>query len=148
MQLRRHAPFLAILAAAACMRLWALGWLPSPAGDEGNWTTYGLQILRGEPAALDQNAAFVSMLYAHLIAGLMALFGPGFFASRVVNALAVLAAVIASYAVVTRMAPRRPSGGGGKRGECPEKKAPSSRDRRRAGVCDIPIDGRRAPRPQ
>src|SRR5687767_10101262 len=96
MRLRRHAPFLALLAAAACLRLWGLEWLPSPAGDEGNWTRYGLQILRGEAAALDEDAAFVSMLYAHLIAGLMAVFGPGFFASRVVNALAVLAAVVAS----------------------------------------------------
>ena len=107
MRLRRHAPFLAILAAAAFLRLWGLEWLPSPAGDEGNWTTYGRQILRGEEAALDANAAFVSLLYAHLIAGLMAVFGPGFFASRVVNALAVLVAIIASYAVAMRIAGRR-----------------------------------------
>jgi hypothetical protein len=107
MRLRRHAPFLAILAAAAFLRLWGLDWLPSPAGDEGNWTKYGHQILRGKEAALDENVAYQSMLYAHLIAGVMAVFGPGFFASRVVNGLAVLAAVIASYAVAARLAPRR-----------------------------------------
>lgn len=82
---------------AAVLRLWGLSWLPSPAGDEGNWTLYGLRILNGQPVALEKDAAFVSMLFAYLIAGVMALLGPGFFAARLVSALAGLLAVIAGY---------------------------------------------------
>ena len=107
MSLRPHAPFLAILAAAAFVRLWGLEWLPSPAGDEGNWTLYALQILKGEGAALAENAAFVSLLYAHLIAAVMGVLGPGFFASRLVGALAVLLTVVVCYAVSARLGSRR-----------------------------------------
>jgi hypothetical protein len=84
---------------AALLRLWGLGWLPSPAGDEGNWTLYGLRILNGQPVALEKDAAFVSLLFAHLIAAVMACLGPGFFAARLVSALAGLLAVVAGYVV-------------------------------------------------
>jgi hypothetical protein len=88
-----------IFGVAALLRLWGLGWLPSPAGDEGNWTLYGLGILNGQPVALEKDAAFVSLLFAYLIAGVMALLGPGFFAARLVSALAGLLAVAAGYLV-------------------------------------------------
>lgn len=107
MFLRRHWPLLALLAAAAALRLYGLDWLPSPAGDEGNWALYGQRILRGEPAALDANAAFVSLLYAHLIAASMRVVGSGFFAARLVGTLAVLATVVVAYAVPTRLGSRR-----------------------------------------
>jgi hypothetical protein len=105
--LRVHGAFLAILAVAAVLRLWGLSWLPSPAGDEGNWTTYGQHVLRGESVSLDASAAFVSTLYAYLIAGLMAALGPDFLASRLVNAFAVLATVVVGYAVARQLASRR-----------------------------------------
>jgi hypothetical protein len=84
---------------AALLRLWGLSWLPSPAGDEGNWTLYGLRILNGQPVALEKDAAFVSLLFAYLIAGVMACLGPSFFAARLVSALAGLLAVLAGYLV-------------------------------------------------
>ena len=104
---RRHAPFLAIVAMAAFVRLWGLDWLPSPAGDEGNWTLYGLQISKGEEAALAENASFVSLLYAHLIAASMKIFGAGFFAARLVGTVAILLTVAAAYALPTALGARR-----------------------------------------
>jgi len=50
------------------LHFYGLGWLPSPAGDEGNWALYGSRILAGQPVALAPDAAFVSLLYARLIA--------------------------------------------------------------------------------
>ena len=96
---RIHAAFAIVLAVAAVLRLAGLGWLPSPAGDEGNWTLYGLRILHGEPAALAPDAAFVSLLYARLIAVAMAVLGPTFTAARLVGALAVLVAIVVVYLV-------------------------------------------------
>lgn len=107
MFLRRHLPLLALLTAAAALRLYGLDWLPSPAGDEGNWALYSQRILRGEPAALEANAAFVSLLYAHLIAATMRVVGSGFFAARLVGTLAVLATVVVAYGVPTRLGSRR-----------------------------------------
>jgi 4-amino-4-deoxy-L-arabinose transferase-like glycosyltransferase len=98
---------LALLGLAMALRLWGLSWLPSPAGDEGNWASYGRLILRGEPASLDAQAAFVSMLYAYLIAGSMWVFGEGFFAARLVNATAALVALVGSYAILARLGNRR-----------------------------------------
>ena len=94
-----HAAFAIVLAVAAVLRLSGLGWLPSPAGDEGNWTLYGLRILHGEPAALAPDAAFVSLLYARLIAVSMSVLGPTFTAARLVGALAVLLAIVVVYLV-------------------------------------------------
>jgi hypothetical protein len=98
--LRRHAAFLGLLAVAAAVRLYGLGWLPSPAGDEGNWTLYGLRMLQGRPVALAPDAAFVSLLYARLIAASMAVLGHTFFASRLIGVIAVLASLVAVYAVL------------------------------------------------
>ena len=105
--LRRHGLLLLTLAVAAVLRLWGLEWLPSPAGDEGNWTLYALRISRGQAAALDANAAFVTLLYAHLIAKAMAVFGAGFFAARLVGTLAILATVVVAYVVPTWLGSRR-----------------------------------------
>ena len=107
MFIRRHVPFLAILALAAVLRLWGLDWLPSPAGDEGNWTLYGLKISRGEEAALAENAAFVSLLYAYVIAAFMKVMGAGFFAARLVGTTAVLATIVAVYWISAALGARR-----------------------------------------
>ena len=60
----RHLPFLFVLLGALLLRLPALSWLPSPAGDEGNWARYGLALSRGEPAASAREliAAYRQML--------------------------------------------------------------------------------------
>ncbi|HLA76880.1 MAG TPA: glycosyltransferase family 39 protein [Vicinamibacteria bacterium] len=107
MLLRRHWAWLVLLAAASALRLYGLDWLPSPAGDEGNWSLYGQRILRGEPVALEANAAFVSLLYAHLIAASMRVVGSGFFAARLVGTLAILATLVMAYAVPARLGSRR-----------------------------------------
>jgi len=107
MQWRRHAPAVALVLLAAALRLPALDWLPSPAGDEGNWTQYGFRLFRGEPAALEPNAAFVSLLFARLIAWSMRLLGPGFGAARLVNALAGVAVVALAYALLAGRGDRR-----------------------------------------
>jgi hypothetical protein len=95
--LRRHAAFLGLFAVAAALRLYGLGWLPSPAGDEGNWTLYGYKILHGQPAELAPEAAYVSLLFARLIAASMAVVGPTFLAARLVGTTAVLIALVAVY---------------------------------------------------
>jgi hypothetical protein len=97
---RTHAAFALVLGVAAVLRLSGLGWLPSPAGDEGNWTLYALRILHGEPAALAPDAAFVSLLYARLIALSMSVLGPTFTAARLVGAGAVLLAILVVYLVL------------------------------------------------
>lgn len=106
-RLRPHASIIAVMAVAAALRLPALGWLPSPAGDEGNWTLYALRLLQGQPVALAPDAAFVSLLYARLIAGSMAALGPSFFAARLVGVLAVLAAIAAGFLLLNRLGSRR-----------------------------------------
>jgi hypothetical protein len=101
--LRSHVAFLALFAAAAALRLYALGWLPSPAGDEGNWTLYALRMLQGQPVALAPDAAFVSLLHARLIAVAMTMFGPTFLAARLVGTLAVLGSMVAAYVLLGRL---------------------------------------------
>jgi len=96
---RRHLPFVIVMVVAAVLRLYGLSWLPSPSGDEGNWTLYGLRILQHQPVALAPEASFVSLLYARLIALSMAVLGPTFLAARLVGALAVLTAIAVSYFV-------------------------------------------------
>ncbi len=103
----RHLPFLMVLLGALLLRLPALGWLPSPAGDEGNWAHYGLAISRGEPAQLAPDAAFVSMLFAHLIAFAIKLLGATFVATRSVNVFGLIAGMVLSYAGLVRLGSRR-----------------------------------------
>lgn len=104
---RAHGPFLLVLALAAALRLPALGWLPSPAGDEGNWATYGLLLSRGQPAALAPDASFVSLLYAHLISVSIRVLGPGFAAARAVGAVAVMVAIAGAYGIFGWLGSRR-----------------------------------------
>lgn len=101
-----HLAFLAVLTGALLLRLPALGWLPSPAGDEGNWAQYGLAISRGEPAALAPDAAFVSMLFAHLMALSIKVMGATFVATRGVNVAGLLLGMILAYAALVRLGSR------------------------------------------
>jgi hypothetical protein len=96
----------AVLAVALVLRLWGLGWLPSAAGDEGNWTLLALGILKGEPVALPPDAAFVTLLYAHVMAVSMKLFGLGFGAARLPNALAGAITAFAAYGIFAGLGSR------------------------------------------
>lgn len=99
----RHLPFLVVILAALVLRLPALSWFPSPAGDEGNWARYGLAISRGEPATLAPDAAFVSMLFAHLIALAIKLQGATFAATRSVNVAGLILGLVLSYVGLVRL---------------------------------------------
>lgn len=101
-----HLAFAAVLLGALLLRLPALGWLPSPAGDEGNWAQYGLAISRGEPAALPPDAAFVSMLFAHLMAVSIKVLGATFVATRAVNVMGLAVGMILAYAALVRLGSR------------------------------------------
>jgi hypothetical protein len=81
--------------------------MPSPAGDEGNWTLYGLRLMKGQPAELAEEAAFVSLLYAHMIAAAMRVVGADFLAARLLGTLAVLACIVVGYLVLDRLGSRR-----------------------------------------
>lgn len=105
--LKRHFPFFALFGLALLLHFYGLGWLPSPAGDEGNWALYGRRMLGGQPVALAPEAAFVSLLYARLIAAVMALLGPTFAAARLVGTIAVLAAIAIVYLVLGWLGCRR-----------------------------------------
>lgn len=105
--LRRHAAFAVVLALALLLRVPALGWLPSPAGDEGNWAMYGLQISRGGTPSLAPDASFVSMLFGYLIAAPVKVFGAHFAATRAVNVLGIMAAIAGAYALLSALGSRR-----------------------------------------
>lgn len=96
--LTRHLPFLLVLLLALTLRIPGLGWLPSPAGDEGNWALFGLSISRGEPAQLAPEAAFVSMLFAHLMALSISLLDATFVATRMVNVVGLTVGIALAYA--------------------------------------------------
>jgi hypothetical protein len=106
-RVRNAVPIALVLLAAAGVRLPGLGWLPSAAGDEGNWSLYALRILRGEPTQLAADAAFVSMLYAHLMAAAMKLLGLTFFAARLPNALAGIVTASGVYFLLASLGSRR-----------------------------------------
>ena len=95
------------MAAAVALRSYGLGWLPSPAGDEGNWTLYAHQLLQGGAPELAPQAQFVSLLHAHLLAMAMRIFGETFLAARVVGAAAMVATVIVVYWLLARRGSRR-----------------------------------------
>ncbi len=82
---------------AALARLPGLGRLPNPAGDEGNWAWIALRLSRGEPAQLDQNASFVSLLPARAIAASLRAFGVGYASARLVPAIAMIVACVVTY---------------------------------------------------
>ncbi len=105
--LRRHGAFLLVLVAAALLRLPGIGWFPSPAGDEGNWALYGLRLSRGQTAELAPDAAFVSLLFARLIAASIGVLGPTFVAARAVNAIGVMLGMAGTYAGLASLGARR-----------------------------------------
>jgi 4-amino-4-deoxy-L-arabinose transferase-like glycosyltransferase len=108
-RLRQVAAAATLLALALGLRLWGLGWLPSAAGDEGNWTLLARGIVEGRTVALPADAAFVTLLYAHIMAASMKLLGFTFFAARLPNALAGTATAAAAYYLLSRLG-SRPAG--------------------------------------
>ena len=102
-----RAAILIPVAAAVALRSYGLGWLPSPAGDEGNWTLYAHQLLQGGAPELAPQAQFVSLLHAHLLAMTMRVFGETFLAARLVGAAAMIATVVVVYWLLARRGSRR-----------------------------------------
>jgi hypothetical protein len=96
-----------LVALAAFLRLWGLSWLPSPAGDEGNWTVYALELDEGRDSPMPARASFVSLLYARLIAVSMNLLGPSFMAARLVGASALLVSLPLVFMLVRGLAGAR-----------------------------------------
>jgi 4-amino-4-deoxy-L-arabinose transferase-like glycosyltransferase len=92
-----------LCALAFALRVWGLGWLPSAAGDEGNWTGFALAILKGQAVALPDEAAFVTLLYAYFMAAAMKVLGLTFFAARLPNALAGALTAATAYVVLSRL---------------------------------------------
>lgn len=84
------------------LRLPALGRLPSPAGDEGNWALLGLSLARNSPAALPPDAAFVSRLFAWLVALSFRLSAPSWVSARLVLVIAFSLGAMGAAALVTR----------------------------------------------
>lgn len=104
---KRHGAFVALFAVAALVRFAYLDGIPGPAGDEGNWTTWALDLSRGRDVAMPPEASFVSLGFARLIAFVFGVSGPSFAAARSVNAAASLAAVAAVYAAFIALGYRR-----------------------------------------
>lgn len=104
---RAHLPFFGVTVLAIALHVVRLGDVPSPAGDEGNWTAWALDIQRGEAASLPPDASFVSLAYARLVAVAFGLFGPSATSSRLPNALAILACVVAAYVAFAVRGERR-----------------------------------------
>ncbi len=81
---RATVTLLLLVALSWVLRVPWLDSVPNPSGDEGNWAWYGLELFEHRPAELHPDARFVSMAFAHLIAGAYGLFGPSFGAARMV----------------------------------------------------------------
>jgi hypothetical protein len=95
-----------LFAAALALRLAGLGWLPSGAGDEGNWMLLALGITKGQAVALPPDAAFVTLLYARIMAVAMQIFGFTFAAARLPNALGGALTALAACVVLWGMGSR------------------------------------------
>jgi hypothetical protein len=106
-RLRQHLPFLGVLALASVLLLPGLGYLPSPAGDEGNWALLARDISRGGEGALEPGWRVVTNLFARLMGASMWLFGETFFAGRLVNVVGVLLGITITYACLFRLGSRR-----------------------------------------
>jgi hypothetical protein len=102
---RRWGVGLALLAALAlALRVPFLGALPNPAGDEGNWTSFGLDLLDGRAPRMAPDARFVSTLFAHLIALSYRLLGVSFAGARAVLVAGLVASLVAVALVARRLA--------------------------------------------
>lgn len=105
MSSRRWSVALALLVAVAlALRLPFLGALPNPAGDEGNWTSFGLDLLDGRAPRMAPDARFVSTLFAHLIAFSYRLLGVSFASARAVLVAGLVAALLAVALTARRLA--------------------------------------------
>ncbi len=91
-----------VLAVAAGLRIPWLDSLPTPAGDEGNWPTYGLMLLRGRSVALAPDARFVTLAFARLIALAFRLGGVSFASARAVLVSGSLAGVMAGWVLARK----------------------------------------------
>ena len=93
---------LCLLGLGLMLRLPGLRDIPSPAGDEAGWLDLAVLVTRGEPAVFSADAAFVTPLFAWLIALPVWCFGTGFGAARLVPALAVTITAVLVYALCAR----------------------------------------------
>lgn len=87
---------LVVGAVALALRLPALGSFPGIAGDEGNWALLARAASRGVPVRLPSDAAFVTELFAYLLAPAARVAPLSWAALRAVPTLAVVMAVIAA----------------------------------------------------
>jgi hypothetical protein len=99
----------ALLLLALALRLPALDRLPTPCGDEGNWAWYGRELAAGRPVALDPDARFVTLAFAHLIAAFMRALGPTFAAARAPLVVGAALAMVGAFALGRAL--RRPGAG-------------------------------------
>lgn len=99
----------ALLLLALALRLPALDRLPTPCGDEGNWAWYGRELAAGRAVALDADARFVTLAFAHLIAAFMRALGPTFASARAPLVAGAALAMIGAWALGRGL--RRPAAG-------------------------------------
>lgn len=107
MSLRNHWPLAVLVVLALALRLWSLDAIPNPSGDEGNWTWFAYDLLKGRPVQLPPDARFVSLAFARLIAVSFALSGPSFASARMVCVVGVVVAMVVAYLACSAMGARR-----------------------------------------
>jgi hypothetical protein len=78
--------------------------IPNPAGDEGNWAWYGYDLYDHRAVQLAPEARFVSLAFAHMIAGAYHILGPSFAAARAVLVAGVFVGTIAAWVAARRAA--------------------------------------------
>lgn len=93
----------AIVALGLALRLPYLGALPSPSGDEGNWTLFGLDALEGRAPGLTPDARFVSTLFAHLVGLSYRLGGVSFESARSVLVAGLTLCLVAAALTARRL---------------------------------------------
>lgn len=93
----------ALVVVALALRLPWLGALPNPAGDEGNWTLFGLDVLDGRAPRMPPDARFVSTLFARLIALSFRLLGVSFASARAVLVAGLVLSLVAAALTLRRL---------------------------------------------
>ncbi|MCB0006507.1 MAG: hypothetical protein KDE04_08625, partial [Anaerolineales bacterium] len=95
---RSHLLLIFILLLAAALRLvWLTDFPPGLTHDEANNGREALTVLDGEFLYISPFGYGREPLYRYVVAGLMALIGPGLFALRLVNVFTGLLAIALSY---------------------------------------------------
>lgn len=89
---------------ALALRVPWLGAVPGVAGDEANWALYAHAVAQGVRVRLTPDAAFVTELYAHLLAPAVRLAGLSWAALRAVNVAAVVIACLGVRLLGARVA--------------------------------------------